>query len=321
MPSTSTSIRKRQAAGIAAQYFETNVVAVHHFTTGLCHHVFDAAAVDGRHVVVRMGGDDSLDLLHSYVYWHPQLRRLGVPVPALLGHNFSAEQPYILLERLPGRDLGDVYPKLSMAQKTEVCTAVVAAQAAVGQLPQGRGFGFARAADDPLPARQQSWLDVLDRSLTRSRTRIERAGLAPLSLIDDVTTFLSRDETYFRAVPPTPFLDDTTTKNVIVHQGRLSGIVDTDLICYGDPLFTVGLTHMALLSNGVDTVYTNIWCDLLQLNTMQRHVVRAYTALFCLDFISEMGQQFNHFIEPDHQRLTHLIEILASLMTPQTIDR
>ena len=40
------------------------------------------------------------------------------------------------------------------------------------------------------------------------------------------------------AVPPLPFLDDLTTKNVLVDGGRLSGVVDVDVVCFGDPLAT-----------------------------------------------------------------------------------
>ena len=73
-------------------------------------------------------------------------------------------------------------------------------------------------------------------------------------------------QAYFSAVRPTAFLGDITTKNVLVHEGKLSGIVDVDEICYGDPLFVVGLTHMALLAMGADTDYTTGWrrCGQLQ---------------------------------------------------------
>jgi len=39
------------------------------------------------------------------------------------------------------------------------------------------------------------------------------------------------------AVPAICFLDDLTTKNVIVQDGVLQGVVDFDHVCYGDPLF------------------------------------------------------------------------------------
>ena len=50
-----------------------------------------------------------------------------------------------------------------------------------------------------------------------------------------VANCATRFERYFAQIRPTPFLDDTTTKNVIVHEGKLSGIVDVDWICFGYP--------------------------------------------------------------------------------------
>lgn len=72
--------------------------------------------------------------------------------------------------------------------------------------------------------------------LERSRERLEQAGVFKLEVVERVQSGLARFEAYFRGVAPTPFLDDTTTKNVIISEGRLSGIVDIDVICFGDPL-------------------------------------------------------------------------------------
>ena len=95
------------------------------------------------------------------------------------------------------------------------------------------------------------------------------------------------------AVTPRPFLHDTTTKNVMVHQGRLAGIVDIDELCFGDPLLTPGLTQMALLAAGLDTDYVVHWLELLAPSAEQRAVVDFYSAVFCADFLSEQGQSFN----------------------------
>lgn len=46
-------------------------------------------------------------------------------------------------------------------------------------------------------------------------------------------------DSYTSEVKPTPFLDDTTTKNVIINDGKLSGIVDVDYVNFGDHLLTL----------------------------------------------------------------------------------
>ena len=84
-----------------------------------------------------------------------------------------------------------------------------------------------------------------------------------------------------------------TTKNVIIHEGRLSGIVDVDMVWFGDPLFPVGLTRMALLNLDYNPDYIGYWCEHLHLGGIQRQILTAYTALFCVNFMSEIGQKFN----------------------------
>ena len=41
---------------------------------------------------------------------------------------------------------------------------------------------------------------------------------------------------YFEKVEPTPYLDDVTTKNLLVMDGHISGIIDVDWIGMGDQL-------------------------------------------------------------------------------------
>ena len=151
---------------------------------------------------------------------------------------------------------------------------------------------------------------MVERGLARSRRRLESTG-ADAGVVDAVAGRLSAFDGYLRGVAPVAFLDDTTTKNVIVHEGRLSGIVDTDYVCFGDPLYALGLTRMALLSDGFDTTYTDAWAAALGLDEAASAAVVLYTALFCVDFMSELGQRFNRdeasAIEPARVRLLRRI--------------
>jgi hypothetical protein len=57
--------------------------------------------------------------------------------------------------------------------------------------------------------------------------------------------------------------------------------------------------------------------DLLKLNKQQRQVVDAYTLMFCVDFMSELGQRFNKDEKPEidlHKfvRLKSIFETLAA---------
>ncbi len=180
--------------------------------------------------------------------------------------------PVMIMERLPGTDLGHVYDRLSDDQKRRISAWVVDLQRRTATLPQGPGFGYAHSYDDPtlLP----TWRDVLLASLERSRRRIESAGVVDVEVVERVESRLADFDDYLRRIEPIPFLHDTTTKNVIIDlQGNGapsgSGIVDVDSICFGDPLFTLALTRMALLAHGHDTAYIDHWERHLNLTAEQ----------------------------------------------------
>jgi hypothetical protein len=117
-------------------------------------------------------------------------------------------------------------------------------------------------------------------------------------------------------VAPTPFLHDTTTKNVLVTENGLAGIVDIDDLCFGDPLYVLSLTYMALLSSRSSTDYVDFWSNAWELTSLQRTVTRIYTAIHCVGFIGEVGQRFNKdVVEIDHARLRYLEGILDDLLT------
>lgn len=286
---------------------------VDRFPTGLCHYVFDVVTA-ARPLVVRIAHPDSRETLAGGVAWSKLLRPRGVPLPALLHADLDAPWPFMIMERMPGRDLGEVYSSLSRDQKRDLAREIARIQRIVGDLPPGNGFGYATQLDQPLP--HGSWREVIAASLDRSRDRIVAAGVVDPRYVDQVQDQILAFDAYLAAIAPRPFLDDTTTKNVLVDRGRLSGIVDVDFVCYGDPLWTVALTNMALLSSGHDTDYISFWTDQLDLDATQHEVLRLYTAVFCVDFMSELGQIFNQdrVLPVDPSRVERLIAILDNLL-------
>jgi len=111
--------------------------------------------------------------------------------------------------------------------------------------------------------------------------------------VDRVGKKLDNYASYLAQIEPRCFLDDITTRNVIVHNGELSGIVDVDFVCFGDNLLTTALTQMSLINSRADLDYIDYWCEAADVTEQQREVLVFYTALFCVDFMGELGQQFN----------------------------
>lgn len=305
------------AAAIVAMHFGTDIALVERFPTGLANYVYDVVTVDGRRVVARLQRRGAGCAFSGAVFWSQLLRPHGIPLPELYAHDLAPQDdgfPYMLLERLPGRDLQHVYPALSNEQKRRLAQRIAAIQRKVATLPRGRGYGYGASFDDP--DLHPTWRDVLVASLERSRGRIEAASVVSTEWIDRVAERLPEIERYVAAVEPIPFLDDMTVKNVLVHNGELSGIVDVDWVCFGDPLFTVALTRMALLARRYDTAYIDFWVASLDLSSAQSAALTLYTALFCVDFLAELGHQFNQdeVTTVDPTEAERLLTILSDLL-------
>ncbi len=284
------------------------------YPTGLMHFVFEATNDRGQSVVVRASRREDVGVAQNSIYWSERLRPLGVPMPELLHADVTMERhrfPFIVLQRLPGRDLKFVVDDLSPTEMHRLAARLVEVQAAVTGLGNGRGFGFTPRMEGPYP--HGNWRGCVDGALARSRKRIGKAGMVSEHYVDMVEAAAANLDHYFDHVQATPFLHDITTKNVLIDEGQLTGIVDVDDLCFGDPLFLLALIRVALLGNGHRSDYIDIWLDILRLDDEQTAALNFYTASFCLDFLSEIGHSFNRDqpVPAETERVERLQDLLV----------
>jgi len=279
------------AAAIAADYLGNPPVRVERFSTGIAHWVYDVEGLGDLRVVVKLGRPEQAEDFAGAVHWTHALRPIGVPLPTLLASGTWDAFPFVVLERLPGTDLGAVFSSLTRAERLHISGQVWQIQDLVRRsLAHGRTFGFLRTPDTK---GRDSWAGVIEDSLRRSELRLEQAGHGRPGAVARLTKCAHSLDAYFARVQPVPFLDDLTTKNVLVHNGSFAGVVDVDWVCHGDPLLVVALTRAALLSGGHETSYADQWCHFLQVDPEQQAALQFYTALFFLDFLSEIDQPLN----------------------------
>jgi hypothetical protein len=270
-------------------------VEVRRFRTGAAHHVFEALFDDGRpSVVVRMGTPAQGPSMAAGVRLNRFLRPLGVPLPEVLAEGLEEAFPWAALERLPGTDLEHVIGTLSDGQLRAVAEGVAAAQAAASRVGAANRYGYSAL---PEAAPYVCWSAVLEANLARSRARIGGAGLFGLDWVERLAGLIGVRQADLDALPPTAFLHDTTTRNVIVATaGTLSGIVDVDDLCFGDPRYTPALTLAVLLAYGGPVSYVENW--MRAAGHRDDGLFRLYVALFRADLMGEHGQRFNGNEQP-----------------------
>ncbi|MFN8536699.1 MAG: aminoglycoside phosphotransferase family protein [Thermomicrobiales bacterium] len=243
---------------------------------------FDVTLPD-RHIIVRTNTQPT-------VFAHTArnltaLANLGLPVPTILAADLSQTHypfAYLILPKIPGRDLRYELPTMTPQQMTRVAEQIVAYQRLVATLPPGKAYGWAPLGEQ---GQYASWWDLLQAELA-SRKQYPPTG-PYTELVARLSQAIDRCAPYLHAVPPICFLDDVTTKNVIIENGELQGLIDFDVVCYGDPLFQIGLTATAVIADiGPSSFYyVEELCRLWPLTADQQRAVWLYAANFGLEFI------------------------------------
>lgn len=231
----------------------------------------------------------------STVYWLEQLASIEIPVPKIISRGRFGDFEYLILSYFEGKDIGLVYSQLSDEDKKEIAKEIVHIQNQVAALRLENV--------DP----QWSWQSFIDDMLERAKERIAANGYFEVEKVNRLWKSSEKLGEYFSGIDPIAYLDDVSTKNLLIHNGRISGIIDIDWIGIGDKLTYVAMTNMALLNMDCDTDYVKYILDEMLLNDIQKKAFLFYTLMFCVDFMGERGMQFmDKFVEVNEQIIDRL---------------
>ncbi len=244
-----------------------------------------AASVGGRDVIARTNAD--LTAYDSTLGNLEVLRAFRIPVPEVIGSGTvtNEERPFAWMLTRPfrGRDLLYGLAGMNKSQVDRLAAQIADFQFRSAAIPRASKYGFAAIGADPPHDR---WIDVTiadslgrfeqARGVQRLKTRVERLERA----------FEDR-ATEFDSIEPTCFLDDLTTKNVIVHEGELSGVVDFDCVCFGDRRYQVGLTQTGVVADvGPQHLgYIDRLSHHLGLGAADGPIISLYSAWFGVEFL------------------------------------
>ncbi|MBN2436891.1 MAG: phosphotransferase [Spirochaetes bacterium] len=308
------------AKEICKKYLKIDPLECYRFTTGLRSYSFYLQTETGKYVV-KICRQDDLQSLKNNVYWMERLKTLNLKIPCLVNMDLNCQTPFVIYTYIEGDDLGNVYQQLSESDKKEIAQHLVNIQREVKRLGQADGYGYLSNMTDP--NKKNCWLDVIKEHINRSKNRLRANGFFPDIYADEVEKLLPDFCKYFETISPVAFFDDATTKNVLIHDGKFSGIIDFDNLCFGDDLYTVALTKMSLLNSKYGLTYIDYWIKLRGINRLEQAALDLYTLIFCLDFMSEMGMCFNKEQPPKvrEQEVEHFKKIYDEYMTKIIINR
>ena len=227
--------------------------------------------------VVRLNRDkgaysDSIDLLK-------QAHVLGLPVSQVVNIGVYEEYEFIILTYVRGKDLGIVYPSLTPIDKRNIAAEVVNLQQ--------------RAAGFVYKSSRLPWFKFVYDALDVAEKRIRKSGYFDVNNVERVRQASQYFTKYFETLRPVTYLDDISTKNLLIQNGHVSGIVDIDEIGYGDRLTYVALMRIALLNMGYDAMISDFILEEMRVTDVERRAELFYALLYCVDFMGERGMKFN----------------------------
>lgn len=248
---------------------------------------------------VFLAGDQSValrisDRPRTFDYTAHNLSVLGglkLPVPSVLAAGRTAAGgSYIILDWISGQDLLEQLPEMTSPQMTRLAEQVVGYQRQVAGLPPAGAFGWA-----PIGQRGsvKNWTDIFGPA---PAVPPPDDGTVQGGLRSRICRVRSQLESYFSSLRPLCFLDDLNTKNVLVDNGALTGIIDIDYVCYGDPLLAVGTTLASIAADlgGAGMFYGEELIRLWNPRPIQHRAIRFYAALWafgCLNVGDNAGDR------------------------------
>ena len=258
-------------------------------TVGLAGYVYTVVFNDTKYVIKI---SDDKNLIIGSTYWLNKVKDLDIPTPCVIAENLVNAPYYFVMSFIPGKDLGLVYSSLLKSEKKIIAKKIIGFQKEIKKLPMAKGFGSLNSYEDSENI-CSSWEESLLNDINRAEEAIINNGIFSVEYVLKLKKIVPYFKEYFNSIKPEPFLDDITTKNVLIHEGKLSGIIDLDWISFGDEVLFLGLVTMALLSMKADIDYADYLKDEMNLNEMQERALKFYVLMFCVIFMSEKGMCFN----------------------------
>lgn len=301
-----SSQAEKYVRNIIKEKFGTNITTLRRFPTGLSHFVYDVVTEDNFPCVVRLARPERRAELEQGIYWQTRLEDAGVPLPKIYHTGEVNHHPYVVCERLPGSDLEAVYASLSAQEKKSIAHAVAEIQQKV-YLIGPHHF------ETVYP-----WVDVLHTIVNRTERELlaKAADQRQRQYIGRIRQKIEAHGDYLSAVQPVAFLYDLNVRNVIVKEGKVTGIIDVDAVWWGDPLLAIGRGKTILLTMQQDTDFITHWCQFLNLSDLQLKMVDFYALLYSLRFMGTMGQTLNgnYSLQTDPHIASLLVEIADDLL-------
>jgi len=255
---------------------------------GICNEVY-GVALPLKKVIVRMNTDESQ--LRGVERNIALFSSLNIKVPSLITSDYSKKEfpvGYQILSYLPGKDLGQVIESMSDNELKALAVEIADIFRKLASIPTNGKFGWVGADESRLV---DSWAKIMRQDKVEERNN--QTGVVGEKLVNREKELYEKYRPYFDSVKSILHYDDISSKNVLINEGKFSGLVDLDEVTYGDPLAAIGSIKASWYGTHYGEVYTSAVEDVLKLTDDQRKMVTVYALFNRILWLSERGIKFN----------------------------
>ncbi len=298
---------------IIANHFKEHPKFIRRMVIGICNEVYEVG-LNEKEVIVRLSLYNRFLMgSHDHI---PKFKVLGIKVPEILAEDYSKSSiplSYQIQTKIQGQDLGEVIESLSNEQLKTLAQEVAHIFKMVKTIPSSDKFGVIWGGGDDEVS--DSWTERMQIWIEESKERGKKTGVMDSDMEALADNLYKRYSSYFDSITPTTYYGDICSKNVMIHNGIFSGLVDLDGLTQGDPLEALGRIKLSWYGTPYGDLYTNAIMDELDLTLEQRALVTMYALLNKISWACENGIQFNQNtkVEVDQKKMKRDIEVIKML--------
>lgn len=273
------------------RHFKQVPLMINHISIGICNEVYCVQLVD-KEIIVRLSTYKKFLMgSHDHI---PQFKALGITVPTILAEDYGKTLVpfcYQIQNKIEGQDLGQVIQDLTPDQLRSLSKEVAKIFHLVKAMPTTGQFGVIwGGGENDL---SDTWTDRMRIWLDESIARGIRTGVIDDMLLTLAENLFHEYKPYFNSVQPTMYYGDISSKNVMIYNGKFSGLVDLDGLTQGDPLEALGRIKLSWYGTAYGEFYNNELMRELKITPAERKLVTMYALLNQISLTCENGIEFN----------------------------
>ena len=259
-------------------------------TIGICNEVYELKYPSASYILRMNKEKEWLYGTHKFL---PLFKKLKIKTPAILVEDYTKTHfpfCYQIQTKIEGQDLGVVMSQLSRAELSLIAEEISEIFDKFKALPDAEGFGSLTGLREE---QYDSLLQVLEKRRSNILERNKNSQVIDEEIMGIYDQLLEDYRDYFLHLKPKLYYDDICSKNVMIHNGQFTGLVDLDFLMKGDYLEPIGTMLASWYGEELGEFYVNEIMRLQNLNEFQQQVVKVYATLNLILWLSEEGIQFN----------------------------